>query len=214
MHYEKGQVEKAEELLRISGTKEALADLGALLVQKGTIEEAEICFRKGKDAVFNLGVLYWRMFEPSRLSEAELCFLKSGTPVAYFNLGCIYESVGQLERAIEAFLKSGTERAWINIACLYLRNGLGKVAERIFKTLFFEKQSLAAGYYLLNMYLARSHKRDANGLNLPRMSAQDQREKLGVIASLPTQCRFAKVIMIYFIFIIFLDQKTLTKTNR
>lgn len=95
--------------------------------------------------------------------------------MSWCHLGSIYESSQQLMRAIEAYLKSGTEKGWVNLGCLFLRNGLGKVAEKIFRTLFFEKQSLSAGYYLLNMYLARSHKRDASALNLPRISPQGVR---------------------------------------
>lgn len=67
MHYERGDLDRAEELFRISACKEAWADLGALMAKKGNLVEAEMYFRKGKDASYNLGVLYWQKFQVQRV---------------------------------------------------------------------------------------------------------------------------------------------------
>jgi tetratricopeptide (TPR) repeat protein len=192
MQYERGSMERAEELFRQAGSKEAWADLGVLMVQQGRLDEAEQCFRIGKDAPFNLGLLFWQHCVPARLGDAELCFLRSGTPQAWCNLGRIYESQSQWTQALEAFMRSGTEQAWVSAAVLYLRSGHGRDAEKLFRILATEHDSVPAKYYLQSIFLARGHRRDAAGLNLPPLTAEEQLKKFGVVQGFAQQFRFAK----------------------
>ena len=192
MSFESGQLARAEELFRQAGNKEAWADLGVLMVQKGKVEEAEKCFRVGKDASYNLGMLYWQHCNPARFGDAELCFLKSGSRQAFAHLGKIYETSGQWSRAIEAYLKAGTEQAWVDVALVYLRTGYGKDAEKLLKQLFENHGSQAAGYHLSNIFIARNHRRDATALNLPPLSAEEQLAQYGVTAGLASQHRYAR----------------------
>jgi tetratricopeptide (TPR) repeat protein len=140
MHYERGSLERAEELFRQAGSKEAWADLGVLMVQQARLDEAEQCFRIGKDAAFNLGLLFWQHCVPARLGDAELCFLRSGMPQAFCNLGRIYESQSLWSNALEAYMRAGTEQSWVSAALLYLRNGCGREAEKLLKILAVEQE--------------------------------------------------------------------------
>jgi hypothetical protein len=73
-----------------------------------------------------------------------------------------------------------------------LKCGNSKDAEKLLKILFHEKESNAAAYYLLNMYMTRNRRREASGLNLPYLSHSEQFEKYGVVAGLPAKFKHIK----------------------
>lgn len=157
----------------------AYSNLGNLLAEQERYDSAELMYRRGielgpayRDNYFNLGLLLSGTEEAEKKAEAKALFQKAlqldaADPGAYFELGNLYDALGQPDSAEIMYLKAienqpGYVSAYLNLGLFYFNQGQMEDSEKmLLEAIRYAPDNAEAIRYLGILYYFQGRQEDA-----------------------------------------------------